>query len=80
MNKYFQVISIFILVLLFCLQKTNACSITLPPLRKEFRDSKNVFTGEVSDISHAPKNLKESKGKIIGGIVKFKIQKRVERS
>ncbi len=58
----------------FFLQTTDACTITVPPLRKEFRDSKNVFGGEIINISDAPGKY-DKKEKIIGGIVKFKIEK-----
>jgi hypothetical protein len=60
----------------FFLQTANACSITVPPLRKEFRDSTDVFIGEVVEISDAPQNYKDKKERFIGGIVKFKIEKR----
>lgn len=68
-------IVIFTIITLFLFEIDNACSISSPPLRKQFRQSANVFMGEVLDITETPKDYKDKKKRFIGGIVKFKIEK-----
>lgn len=36
--------------MIFCFQTINACSLVIPPLRKEFRKSKAVFIGKVLKV------------------------------
>jgi hypothetical protein len=39
------------LVSALCLQTAAACTIIIPPLRKEFRKAKAVFVGKITDVS-----------------------------
>jgi hypothetical protein len=76
MNNAFKIFSIFVLVVIFGASSVNACSVDFPSLREQFRASKHIFVGELLEISDAPQNLKISKEKSVGGVVKFRIQKR----
>ena len=53
MNTMFRVCLSLLLALLFCFQDTNACTIIVPPLRKQFRDSKGVFVGKVIKLTNS---------------------------
>lgn len=76
MNKGFKIFPILILVVILGVNSVNACTIIIPSLREQFRESKHVFVGELLEISDAPQNLQNSKERIISGVVKFRIQKR----
>jgi hypothetical protein len=76
MNRAFKIFPILILVMIFGAGSVNACSIDLPSLREQFRESKHVFVGEILEISDAPEKLRKSKERIINGAVRFRIQKR----
>ncbi|HEX8735775.1 MAG TPA: hypothetical protein VF721_10655 [Pyrinomonadaceae bacterium] len=76
MNNAFKIFSIFVLVVIFGASSVNACSVDFPSLREQFRYSKHVFVGELLEISDAPQNLQNSKERLVGGVVKFRIQKR----
>ena len=75
MRSFFQISFLAVFILIFFNQNIDACDYNIPPLRKQFRDSKNVFIGEIIEISDTPQNLKNSKERAVGGIVKFRIQK-----
>ncbi len=75
MKKYFQFSICLLFTIGFFWQSANACTIVIPPLRKEFRHSANVFVGEVIDISVVPKDFKDKKDRLVGGTVKFRIEK-----
>ncbi len=75
MKKIFQFSILLILALVVFSQNINACDYNIPSLRKQFRDSKNVFVGEILDISDAPKESKSSKKRLVSAMVKFRIEK-----
>lgn len=76
MKQIFRGFALLVLALLIYSQTVNACDIKAVPLRKEFRNSKNVFVAEVLDISDAPKSFKNPKDREVNGVIKFKIEKR----
>lgn len=76
MNRAFKIFPVFILVVVFGVNSVSACTIIIPSLREQFRESKHVFVGELLEISDAPQNLKNSKERFINGGVKFRIEKR----
>jgi len=50
-KKNFRVFTSLFLALIICFKTADACSIIIPPLRKEFREAKTVFVGRVIKIT-----------------------------
>src|SRR6188472_3760808 len=50
MKPIFRVVVLFFLTLMLCFQTSLACSIVVVSLRKEFRQAKDVFLGEIKSV------------------------------
>lgn len=50
MKYYFRAFILLVSLISFCFQSITACSLDIPPLRKEFRNSKLVFLGKITKI------------------------------
>lgn len=66
MSRVFQALFVFVFALTFCFQNAVACTVDIEPLRKTYRQSKNVFLGEIISIESVdkeelPEKLKEFK-------------------
>jgi hypothetical protein len=53
MKRIFRAFASLVLASVFCFQAVNACTIKVPPFRKEFRRAESVFTGKVVKIVEA---------------------------
>ena len=53
MKRFFFCPIFMILIFLSNLQSVNACSLSIPPLRKEFRTAKSVFVGKILKIENS---------------------------
>ncbi len=49
-RKHLQYILIYALTIMFCFQRVNACEVYITPLRKNFREAKQVFLGEIISV------------------------------
>jgi hypothetical protein len=52
-----------------------ACSVTISPLRKDFRWADTIFVGEVTDILDKPDGIYGTERYPVFGIVKFRVEK-----
>jgi len=53
MKRIFRASASLVLASIFCFQTVDACTIVVPPFRKEFRRAESVFTGKVINIVDA---------------------------
>ncbi len=73
MKRFFSFIASIILILMICIQITNACTFAEESLQKSFRQAKAVFLGEVKDIKLKPNS--DYIKSLIDGEITFVISK-----
>lgn len=70
-----RLLNIMALVIVVSIVSVHACTVTLWPLRTQFRKAESVFVATVTDITDAPGNHEENKKKRIFGKVTFDLEK-----